>query len=309
MRASQREQDEIRVYVEGQADERVVHLERAASELVGPVRHDIWDVHCEESRWWVLTSPTNLYSQADFKSRDVVLTFHVGLTLRMSYMQDREMPVAPTQAEMLPGSWRRWQQAFDVYDGGDEAATFQAVGMHLRECLLSFIDETRADDLVPRGSQRPKDADFRGWVELLANSLAAGESVAKLRSYLKKTQRIAVGGPLVSEQPNRWSAQRDQRRCLMTMWSRTPRSRFSSFRLSWGDMNGWLPTDEDARGQWHTANAIVHHIDSIGRMYMGVTCNGTKGLRRASTDWAEHALNDLVKPRRDVRRIRLSVPL
>ena len=44
-RASEREKDAIRAYVEDQAHEEVVHLEKAASELVGPVRHDIWDVH------------------------------------------------------------------------------------------------------------------------------------------------------------------------------------------------------------------------------------------------------------------------
>src|SRR5215217_4380140 len=129
IRASMREKDAIRAYVEDQAHEEVVHLEKAASELVGPVRHDIWDVHCPESRWWVITNPTNLYTQQDFKSRDVVLTFHLGLALRLQYAQEREVPVAPGSAELLPGSWRRWQQAFEAYESGDEAETFQAVGM------------------------------------------------------------------------------------------------------------------------------------------------------------------------------------
>lgn len=35
--ANIREQDAIQTYVESQADERVVHLEKAASELVGAV--------------------------------------------------------------------------------------------------------------------------------------------------------------------------------------------------------------------------------------------------------------------------------
>ena len=132
------------------------------------------------------TNPTNLYSQQDFKSLDVVLTFHIGLMLRVSYLEEREMPVAPQQAELLPGSWRRWQQAFETYDSGDEAETFQAVGVHLRECLLSFLDETINDDLIPSGEDRPKSHDFRSWTDLLSNALAAGESVTKLRSYLKK---------------------------------------------------------------------------------------------------------------------------
>jgi hypothetical protein len=180
------EKDVIRAYVADQAREVVVHAEKAASELVGPVRHDIWDVHCSKSRWWVVTNPTNLYSQNDFKSRDVVLSFHVGLMLRVSNKQERKVPVTPTSAELLPGSWRRWQQAFEAYESGDEAENFQAVGVRLRECLVSFTGETRSDDLVPAGTTGPKGSDFKGWTELLANHLAAGESLAKLRSYLKK---------------------------------------------------------------------------------------------------------------------------
>lgn len=186
MRTTKREKDNVRAYVEHEAHEEVVHLEKAASELVGPVRHDIWDVYCSDSRWWVVTSPTNLYSQADFKSRDVVLTFHIGLMLRVQYAQERDVPVAPGPADLLPGSWRRWQQAFEAYDSGDEAETFQAVGVRLRECLISFIGETRSDELVPDGTGRPKNADFRGWSNLLANHLAAGDGAAKLRSYLKQ---------------------------------------------------------------------------------------------------------------------------
>lgn len=185
MRATAREKAEIRAYVESQASEDVVHVEKAASEMVGPVRHDIWDVHCAESRWWVVTNPTNLYDQADFKSRDVVLTFHVGFMLRVAYGQERKVPVTPERAELLSGSWRRWQQAFDAYDGANEAETYQAVGVRLRECLVSFVGETRSDDLLPSGTERPKNADFKGWTELLANYLAPGESAARLRSYLK----------------------------------------------------------------------------------------------------------------------------
>jgi hypothetical protein len=186
VRATKREHDDIRAYVEDQAHEAVIHLEKAASERVGPVRHDIWDVHCPESRWWVVTNPTNLYDQTDFKSRDVVLTFHIGLMLRVECAQEREVPVTPESGELLPGSWRRWRQAFEAYDSGDEAEAFQAVGVRLRECLVSFIGETRDDELVPDGHTPPKASDFKGWTDLLANGLAAGESAARLRSYLKK---------------------------------------------------------------------------------------------------------------------------
>jgi hypothetical protein len=180
------EKDEIRSYAEGQLGEEVVHLEKVGSELVRPRRHDIWDVHCKDSRWWVLTNPTYYYDQADFKSRDVVLTFHVGLMIRVWAQQERRVPVASEPAAMLPGSWRRWQQAFEAYDGGDEAENFQAVGMRLRECLLSFVSETCDEELVPDGATPPKRGDFKNWIEVLAGAVARGPGAARLRSYLKK---------------------------------------------------------------------------------------------------------------------------
>jgi hypothetical protein len=143
-------------------------------------------VHCPASRWWVVTNPTNLYDQHDFLSRDVVLTFHIGLMLRVQYGREREVPVNPSAATLLPGSWRRWQQAFETYETGDEAEAFQSVGVRLRECLVSFARETRHESLVPAGQTPPKAADFKGWAELLANGLAVGEAASSLRSYLKK---------------------------------------------------------------------------------------------------------------------------
>jgi hypothetical protein len=185
MRTTKRETNAIREYIEEQAHEVVVHLEKVASERIGPARHDIWDVHASRNRWWVVTNPTNFYSQGDFKSRDVVLTFHIGLALRVSYLNEKRVPVKSLNAALLPGSWRRWQQAFDAYESGDEAETFQAVGMRLRECLISFVEETRHDDLIPKDAERPKNADFKSWAGLLADYLAAGDSLAALRSFLK----------------------------------------------------------------------------------------------------------------------------
>ena len=116
----------------------------------------------------------------------MALTFHIGLTIRTSYLQERRAPVRPESADLLPGSWRRWEQAFEAYDSGDEAENFQAVGARLRECLVSFVGETTNDEMVPEGQEPPKQADFKGWTELLANTLAGGEANSHLRSYLKK---------------------------------------------------------------------------------------------------------------------------
>jgi hypothetical protein len=77
--------------------------------------------------------------------------------MRMSYLHDRRIAMEIPAADLLPGTWRRWEQAFEPYDSGDEAENFQAVGVRLRERLISFIGETANDDLVPVGKCRRRE--------------------------------------------------------------------------------------------------------------------------------------------------------
>jgi hypothetical protein len=67
------EERRIREYVEGQwkfDEDPVTLVQKVASERVLSTPYDVYDVHCEESRWWVVTNPTNLYSQEHFRSFD-----------------------------------------------------------------------------------------------------------------------------------------------------------------------------------------------------------------------------------------------
>ncbi len=89
MKATQSERDEVLTYFKHQLDDDpVAHLEKVWVERVGPNVFDIWDVHCENSRWWAVSPALNMYSQDDFKSRDVVLTFHIGLMARVFARND-----------------------------------------------------------------------------------------------------------------------------------------------------------------------------------------------------------------------------
>lgn len=188
MKATVHERDTVLAYFEGQVDDDpVVHLEKVAVERVGAVVHDIWDVHCRDSRWWAVSNPLNLYSQEDFKSRDVVLSFHIGLAVRIG-SQD-QVPVTDTAATLLPNSWRLWEQAVDAMLTARESEDFQAVGVRLRECLVSYTSEVADEDLVPTGAEPPKGADVVGWTNLLAQQLAAGSSAEQLRSYIRKLAR------------------------------------------------------------------------------------------------------------------------
>ncbi len=69
---------------------------------------------------------------------------------------------------------------------GMKPRPFRRLGFGCESVWLSFVGETRNDEMVPAGQSPPKASDFKGWTELLANELAAGESSARLRSYLKK---------------------------------------------------------------------------------------------------------------------------
>ena len=172
---------EVREYLSGQMPDLVVeHLERVASERVFDGHHDVWDVHTSDGRWWVISDPMNYYPHNDFKSMDVALSFHIGLSRRVFA---RFTPPAPDGEVMrFPKSWRQVEQAHEALVSADEAEEFQAVGMRCRECLLTFARELATDRMMEGESERPKTADFKAWVALVARRI---ESREKPRSYLK----------------------------------------------------------------------------------------------------------------------------
>ncbi len=181
-----RKERRIREYVEWQAkDEKVKHAERVTTETILGRRHEVWDVHTDKTRWWVITEPTNLYSQALFPSMDYTLSFHVGL---MARVEAAERGAGRSRTKLAP-AWRPWMQAADALDDADEAEEYQAVGMRCRESLLQLVRALADEKMVPAGEEAPKQADFIRWSELLANHFAGGSSAAEVRGYLKALSR------------------------------------------------------------------------------------------------------------------------
>src|SRR6266487_1243702 len=178
------EEQAIRDYVEWQSpDEQVTHLEKVATKRLFERKFDVWDVRTNKTRYWVITSPTNLYSQELFPSLDYTLSFHVGVTTRV--MAHEQGNPAPEQQNRLATAWRRWQQATKALDQADEAEEFQAVGMRCRESLLAFVRAVAKPSMVSEGQEIPKDASFIQWSELIANTIAQGASAQEIRGYLK----------------------------------------------------------------------------------------------------------------------------
>lgn len=188
MESSDRERQYIVNYMASQADDETVeHLEKVASERVLGRDIDVWDVHTNVNRWWVITEPANLYLQAQFPSMDVALSFHVGLTARVMERSER---VAPDEhAERFAKAWRKWEQAGEALSKANEVEDFQAIGMRCRESLIAFA---RGAAEVVEASEKtllPKASDFKGWSELIANTIASGAGAERRRGYLKSAAK------------------------------------------------------------------------------------------------------------------------
>lgn len=190
VRDPDRERD-VAHYVEMEADgEKVLHVEKIKTEFVLGDPYDIFDVTTDQGRWWVISNLTNLYPHKEFPSLDYTLSFHVGLMMRL-----RSRPQGADSEEPSPFDevFRRQEQAKDRYDRAIEAEDYQAVGMQLRECLLSLVAALRRRmESAESGNEaavveRPKDADFKNWSDLLINQLCRGSSKKILRQYLKTT--------------------------------------------------------------------------------------------------------------------------
>jgi hypothetical protein len=159
LKQPEHEERSIREYVEIEASrETVIHLEKVMSEPLFDRRLDAWDVTTNKDRYWVITEPTNLYSQNLFPSLDYTMSFHIGVTTRVATRQAHK---APSRERLLSQSaWRRWEQAGEAVDTADEAEDFQAVGMICRESLLSFVRSASKPDMVPDGQEAPKLGDY-----------------------------------------------------------------------------------------------------------------------------------------------------
>lgn len=174
---------DIANYVEGQApDEIVENVEKVKQEIVLGDIYEVWDVITDKNRWWVISNLTNLYSQKHFPSLDYTLSFHIGLMMRI-----RSRPDGADIEEQSPFDevFRRQEQAKIHLDNAIEPEDYQAVGMQLRECLLTLIGALRKRVPISTDIAKPQDSNFVEWSDILLNQLCGGKSNQELRHYLK----------------------------------------------------------------------------------------------------------------------------
>lgn len=184
LRATEEEKAEIVSYMEWQApDLKVEFVQKVYSESVINHRHDVWDVHTDKDRWWVITNPTNLYSQDQFPSMDLALTFHIGLCIRIPRAEKPALAGLPI--EPFTEAARYIQEAHDALTQAEEVADFQAIGVRCREALLAFT--ALGQKLIPwtGPDEAPKKSDFKKWADHICDKTLAGESNQHRRQLFK----------------------------------------------------------------------------------------------------------------------------
>ncbi len=179
---SEPEECSIREYVNSQSpkEDQAELVQKVGSRRILGRRRDLYDVHCTRSRWWVITDPTNLYSQDDFPQIEQALIFHIGLGVFMAE-RSRSAFENPEAEEQVASSWRRFQQALDTMNDAEESEDFQAAGVKCRDALLALARDHAAADWLGEVQEPPKTADFKGWGNIFAERLSEG----RLRNYLK----------------------------------------------------------------------------------------------------------------------------
>ena len=172
-------------YMNSQAPDLTVEfLQKVYVENVLSHQHAVWDVHTNVDRWWVITNPTNLYSQEQFPNMDLAVTFHVGLCLRMP--RSEKSKLSELSVEPLAACFRHMSEASDALGTAQEVTDFQAIGVRCREALLAFTSAARI--VIPwtgDDASKPKQADFKAWLDHICSISLAGQTHEHRRHLFK----------------------------------------------------------------------------------------------------------------------------
>ncbi|ARM88985.1 cation transporter ChaC-like protein [Rhizobium sp. CIAT894] len=183
LKSTEYEIESVREYFEWQApDLEVTFMQKVYSEMVINTRHDVWDIHTNKDRWWVITGGTNLYSQEQFPNMDLALTFHIGLMLRIPRtveQQENDIRVLPFGPVL-----EKIEEAGTAVTQAHKLSDYQAVGVRCREALLELISVAQ-DAAVWKADASPQRANFRAWTEIICNDLLPSDTNKERRGALK----------------------------------------------------------------------------------------------------------------------------
>jgi len=182
LKFTQEEKDAVTGYYLSQSEDATVNFaQKVYSESVIGHTHDVWDVHANDGRWWIITNPTNLYSQEQFPSMDLAITFHMGLCLRIPRAERDDVNLSAVSP--FGDVFQAISDCDTALAQAQDAGAYRAIGVRCRENLLAFIHA--AQDTCEWSKDTPKRSDFRAWSELICNKIQAGPDNRERRRLLK----------------------------------------------------------------------------------------------------------------------------
>lgn len=173
--------DVTRYYLSQSPGAEVRFLQKVYSEAIMGHRHNVWDVHASDGRWWVITNPTNLYSQDQFPNMDLAVTFHMGLCLRIPRTHRHRQ--SSQNIRPFEPVFTKLQEASEALTQAMNVADYQAVGMRSREALLAFARAAyEVIDWITDTTPAPEK--FLDWNEAFCDVvLRGGEQKARRRLF------------------------------------------------------------------------------------------------------------------------------
>lgn len=181
--ATEKEIAQITSYVQSEAKKKVTFAQKIHVETLLGHQHAVWDVHCGKQRWWVVTNPTNLYAQNMFPNMDLVMTFHVGLCLRMPRGEKTKLSDLPI--EPFAKCVRLIAESSDALAQAEEVSDYQAIGVRCREAMLALVGAAQVVMPWTTDGEHPKKADLKAWADHMCNVALGGRAHKDRRKHMK----------------------------------------------------------------------------------------------------------------------------
>lgn len=188
LKFTEEEKEFVVEYFLSQSDNvTVTFVQKVYAESVLGNTHSVWDLHATDGRWWIITEPTNLYSQEQFPSMDLAITFHMGLCLRIpqSHKNDFDISKVTIFSEVL----RALSDCEYALSQSHDAGAYRTIGVRCREILLAFIHATQ--DAFEWPSHELQNSNFNGWVELIGDQLLPSPDNKERRRIFKASLKEA----------------------------------------------------------------------------------------------------------------------
>ena len=179
---SEEEKEAVTAYYLSQStDASVTFVQKVYAETVIEHTHEIWDLHASDGRWWIITNPTNLYSQEQFPNMDLALTFHMGSCLRTPRTDRQRGDIAI--ARLFGSVLQAITDCDDALSQANDAGAYRAIGVRCRENLLAFIHAAQGAFEWPENDLQK--SNFVGWVDLICAELLPSPANKERRRIFK----------------------------------------------------------------------------------------------------------------------------